>query len=75
MDFLTPKRMKYIVASFLVGDGVMALLDPQRVAEVWVDGPKPWRQMMRALAKRPDLIRAIGAAEAAFGVWVALKDD
>jgi hypothetical protein len=75
MDFLTPKRAKYILASFLVGDGVMALLDPKRVAEVWVDGPRPWRKMMRGLAKRPDLIRAIGAAEAAFGVWVALKDD
>jgi len=42
---------------------------------VWVDGPRPWRRMMRALAKRPGLIRAIGAAEAAVGVWVALKDD
>ncbi len=75
MAFLNAKRVKYVAASFLVGDGVMALLDPQRVAEVWVDGPRPWRKMMRALAKRPDLIRAIGAAEAAFGVWVALKDE
>jgi hypothetical protein len=75
MEFLNAQRVKYVAASFLVGDGVMALLDPERVAEVWVDGPRPWHQMMRALAKRPGLIRAIGAAEAAFGVWVALKDD
>ena len=75
MAFVTPQRVKYIAASFLVGDGVMALLNPQRVAEVWVDGPKPWHKMMRGLAKRPDLIRAIGAAEAAFGVWWALRQD
>jgi hypothetical protein len=75
MAFVTPKRVKYVAASFLVGDGVMALLDPQRVAEVWVDGPRPWKKMMRGLAKRPGLIRAIGAAEAAFGVWVALSED
>jgi uncharacterized protein YjeT (DUF2065 family) len=75
MAFVTAKRVKYVAASFLVGDGVMALLDPQRVAEVWVDGPRPWKKMMRELAKRPHLIRAIGAAEAAFGVWVALKDE
>jgi len=75
MAFLNAKRVKYIAASFLVGDGVMALLDPQRVAEVWVDGPRPWRKMMRGLAKQPNLIRAIGAVEAAVGVWVALKDE
>jgi hypothetical protein len=75
MEILNAKRVKYIAASFLVGDGVMALLDPERVAEVWVDGPRPWRKMMRGLAKQPNLIRVIGAAEAAFGVWMALKDE
>ncbi len=75
MAFLTEQRVKYIAASFLVGDGVMALLDPKRVAEVWVDGPRPWRKMMRGLAKQPNLIRVIGAAEAAFGVWLALSED
>jgi len=73
MAFLNTQRVKYVAASFLVGDGVMALLDPERVAEVWVDGPKPWRKMMRSLVQRPDLIRAIGAAEAAFGIWLALR--
>jgi hypothetical protein len=75
MENLDVQRVKYVAASFLVGDGVMALLDPDRVAEVWVDGPKPWKRMMRALAKRPNLIRAIGFAEAAFGVWMALSED
>jgi hypothetical protein len=75
MAFLTPQRVKYIAASFLVGDGMMALFDPQRVAEVWTDGPRPWRKIMRPLARHPDAIRAIGAAEAAFGLWLALSED
>ncbi len=75
MKILDAQRVKYIAASFLVGDGVMAVLDPKRVAEVWVDGPKPWRKMMRGLSKQPNLIRVIGVAEAAFGVWLALSED
>ena len=59
----------------LIGDGVMALVRPERDAEAWKTGPEPWRKLMRALAKRPVLTRAIGVAQIAGGIWWALHQE
>lgn len=61
-------QLKYLAAMMLIGDGVMALFRPQRCAETWNMGPKPWKNLMRYLSDHPDVTRAIGAAEAAIGV-------
>src|SRR6185437_6491014 len=69
------KRMKHFAAMVLIGDGVMALVQPRRDARAWKKGPKLWRGSMQWLAKRPALARAIGAAQIAGGVLWALYGD
>ena len=59
----------------LIGDGVMALVHPERDAKAWKTGPKVWRDLMHGLSKRPVLTRVIGAAQIAGGIWWALKQE
>ncbi len=69
------KRWQHFAAMALIGDGVMALVHPQRDAAAWHAGPRPWQQLMRALHDRPGLTRAIGAAQIAGGIWWALRQE
>jgi hypothetical protein len=73
--FLTPKRWQHFAAMALIGDGVMALVHPQRDAMAWHAGPEPWRRLMRELHDRPALTRAIGAAQIIGGVVWALRQE
>jgi uncharacterized protein YjeT (DUF2065 family) len=75
MLITTPTRAKHFAAMVLIGDGVMALIHPTVDANAWKRGPKPWRNLMRGLAKRPNLTRAIGAAQIAAGIYWALKQE
>lgn len=59
----------------LIGDGVMAVIHPQNDALAWKKGPKPWKDLMHALHKRPGLTRAIGVAQIAGGIWWALASE
>jgi len=74
--FLTnPTRAKHFAAMVLIGDGVMALIRPERDAKAWRTGPKAWRNLMHGLSKRPVLTRAIGVAQIVGGIWWALKQE
>ncbi len=65
------KSVKYLAAIALIGDGVMAIVQPSYYARVWKKGPKAWRVSMEWLAERPAVTRAIGAAEIVGGVlWM-----
>jgi uncharacterized protein YjeT (DUF2065 family) len=75
MLFTNPARAKHFAAMVLIGDGVMALIHPAADATAWKRGPKVWRTLMRGLSKRPNLTRAIGAAQVAAGVYWALKQE
>ena len=75
MLITTPTRAKHFAAMVLIGDGVMALIHPVADANVWKRGPKPWRDLMHGLSKRPTLTRAIGAAQLAAGIYWALKQQ
>ena len=75
MFLTTPTRAKHFAAMVLIGDGVMALLHPVADANAWNRGPKPWRDLMHGLSKRPTLTRAIGAAQIAAGIYWALKQE
>ncbi len=59
----------------LIGDGMMAVIHPERDAKAWSGGPKIWRNLMSGLHKRPYLTRVIGAAQIAGGIWWALKQE
>ena len=68
-------RMKHLTAMVLVGDGLLALLAPQREARAWRMGPEPFRTLMSVMASRPELTRWVGAAEVAAGIWWVLRDE
>ncbi len=70
-----PKRWKHFAAMALIGDGVMAVVHPQRDARAWAAGPAPWRALMHTLHERPMLTRTIGAAQVIGGIWWALSEE
>jgi hypothetical protein len=70
-----PKRAKHFMAMVLIGDGVMALVNPRNDAKAWKKGPLLWQTVMQGLSKRPGLTRAIAAAQVIGGVWWALHQD
>jgi hypothetical protein len=69
------KRWKHFAAMALIGDGVMAVVRPQRDADAWEAGPEVWKRFMQTLRERPGLTRAIGAAQIVGGVWWALRQE
>jgi hypothetical protein len=76
MSLLIPtKRWKHFAAMALIGDGVMALVHPQRDAKAWSAGPQVWQNLMHALHERPVLTRALGAAQVVGGIWWALYQE
>jgi hypothetical protein len=75
MFITNPTRAKHFAAMVLIGDGVMALIHPTTDANAWNKGPKVCRNLMRGLAKRPTLTRAIGAAQIVGGIYWALKQE
>lgn len=67
-------QIKYLTAMMLIGDGVLAMLRPHRDAQAWRMGPQPWQALMEYLSDHPDMLRAIGAAEAAVGLMIAASE-
>lgn len=75
MLITNPARAKHFAAMVLIGDGVMALVHPEKDASAWKTGPKIWRNLMHELSRRTALTRAIGIAQIAGGIWWALKQQ
>ena len=69
------KRWQHFTAMVLIGDGIMALIHPQKDALAWKSGPQPWRRLMHELHERPNLTRAIGAVQIAGGILWALQQE
>ena len=68
-------RLKHITSMVLVGDGLLALVNPEREALAWRMGPEPFRSLMGYMAKRPTLTRWVGAAQIGLGIWWASRDE
>jgi len=66
-------RMKECLAMLMIGDGVLAIVEPRRHLRVWEGGPSRWRQLVGPLANRPNLTRGLGVAGVALGVWLAYR--
>ena len=60
-------QLKYLTAIVLIGDGIIAMLRPHRDTHAWSIGPLVWKDLMIYLSDHPDMLRAIGVAEVAFG--------
>ena len=69
------QREMLFAAIVLIGDGLLALLTPERDALAWRMGPEPFRSLMSYMAKRPALTRWVGATQIAVGIWWALRDE
>lgn len=57
----------------MIGDGLVTALHPRRHARLWETGPQGLRRTMAWLEARPALTSAIGAAEAAIGLWLVRR--
>jgi hypothetical protein len=66
-------RLQDLLALMTIGDGVLALARPREHCLVWLRGPETWERMVEWFADRPNLTRAVGAAEVAFGLWWAFQ--
>ncbi len=69
------KRWQHFTAMVLIGDGMMAVIHPQKDALAWKRGPKPWQELMHRLHERPGLTRMIGVAQIVGGVCWALRQE
>jgi hypothetical protein len=67
------RNLKELCALTLVGDGVLTAIQPKRHLMLWRFGPKACVSAVDALARRPILTRALGAAAAVAGVWWASR--
>ena len=73
---LFARRLAELSGILLIGDGVVAALQPKGHVRLWEGGPKLWRDLLRPFAKRPQLTRAVAVAEIAVGVliaWAAIR--
>lgn len=68
-------RVKELLAILLIGDGVVALLNPQRHVHLWRRGPKVYRQLMEAFLRRPGMTQLLSAVEVVLGIWWASRQQ
>lgn len=71
------KRLLETAAMLMIGDSVLALVEPRRHVDLWAEGPRPWERMVEPFARHPNMTRALGAVGLGVGLWLAsyLKED
>jgi hypothetical protein len=67
------RRIKETLAILAIGDGAIELVSPREHSLLWEVGPEGVRKLARFFAENPNYMRLIGAAQMAFGLWVALR--
>ena len=67
------RRMKETFAILTIGDGIIELVAPREHSLLWEVGPESSRRIVRFFAENPNYMRLIGAAQIAFGLWLALR--
>lgn len=53
------ERIKEVIAILLVGDGVVALVNPFRHSLLWRSGPGLWERLMDPFVETPALTRCV----------------
>lgn len=66
-------RVKEVVGMAMIGDGVVALIEPSRHARLWQSGPRAYSDALGYLARHPGLVRAMAVAEVALGLWLVKR--
>lgn len=72
---LIGKQTVETFALFLVGDGVVTLMQPKRHAALWRNAPQPIAEAAEFFQNRPILSGMIGVAEIGFGLWLASRQE
>jgi hypothetical protein len=67
------KRAKEAMGVLMVGDGLAGTVDPVGHCLLWQRGPRRWTRLVSFFAQRPGLTRAVAAAEAGAGLWLASR--
>jgi hypothetical protein len=70
---MSARRLKETLAVITIGDGAIELLAPREHSLLWEVGPEGARKVARFFADNPNYMRFLGAAQIAFGVWLALR--
>ena len=67
------RRLKETLAILTVGDGIIEVIFPTEHSLLWEVGPARIRKVARFCAENPNLMRLLGAAQVAFGIWMAQR--
>jgi hypothetical protein len=67
------KRLKEVLALWMVGEGLIGALRPRRYMQLWRFGPERYQKFIETLTDHPNTTRLLCAAEATIGVWWALR--
>jgi hypothetical protein len=70
---MNAKQWKEILALCMIGDGLFSLWRPSQHYRLWSSGPTWECEPLEEFSRRPNLIRAIGALELLFGLWLAYR--
>ena len=67
------RRLKETFAILSVGDGIIEMIFPTKHSLLWEFGPARVRRVARFCAENPNLMRLLGTAQVAFGIWLAKR--
>jgi len=70
---LAMKRAAEMAAVFMIGDGLLGLLQPKRHVKLWRSDVAAVDILVRPFAKHPERRRLYGVAQAAAGLFLASR--
>ena len=73
MQGVRVRRLKETFAILTVGDWIVEVIFPREHSLLWEFGPSRVRKVARFFAENPNLMRLLGAAQVAFGIWLAQR--
>ena len=69
-DNLATRRLIQVGALFLIGDGIMGVINPRRRSLLWHLGPQLVKAVTEEIGDNPKTARAINAGKIAAGVML-----
>lgn len=67
------RRLLETFAILTIGDGLIEILAPREHSRLWSVGPPFARRIAGWFAENPNVMRTLGVAQVAWGVWLALR--
>ncbi len=72
---LVKRRLLESLAILMIGDGLLAAVQPRRHVLLWETGPRIWRNSLRLFLRHPGLTRVLGLVAVGLGVWFAARQQ